>query len=95
MAQTTTISVEIPTGRKALVLTHNIRYDEKGNWLGYEVIEVEKTFNGAEAERLKQVLGCPECGGIGKHQSYWVRTGQDGFGTVEGYTRQCSRAGKS
>lgn len=85
------VSVSIPTGRKALVTTDRVIYDEKGNWLGREVIEVEKAFTAAEVERLQQILGCPECGGIGKHMSYFVRTGQDGSGTVEGYSKQCSR----
>ncbi len=86
-----TIEVKIPTGRKALVVTHDVRYDQWGNWLGYEVIEVEHTFSDKEADKLRQFLGCPECGGIGEHKSYFVQTGQCPAGSVEGYTKQCSR----
>jgi len=84
------IAVDIPAGRKALIVTDIVRYDEKGNLLGREVIEVEKTYSAAEVQRLRQILGCPECGGIGTHTSYFVRTGQNGFGDVEGYSQKCS-----
>jgi len=92
--KTTVVGVTIPVGRKALVVTNNVRYDNKGNWLGHEVIEVEQTFDRAEAERLQQILGCVECGGIGEHKSYFVKTGQCGGGSVEGYTKRCTRAPK-
>ena len=87
----TMIEVAVPVGRKALIVTREVRYDEKGEWIGYEVVEVENTFTRKEAERLQQVLGCPECGGIGTHKSYFVSTGQHPCGSVEGYTKKCSR----
>ena len=87
-----TVTVQLPKGRPAYISTDQIRYDERGNWLGREVILVEKTFSKGEAETLQRFLGCLECGGIGEHRSYFVKTGQDGFGTVNGYTKQCTRA---
>lgn len=90
---TKAISVDVPVGRSAWIATDNVRYDEKGNWLGREVVQVEHTFSREEAQRLQKILGCPECGGggIGEHHSYFVKTGQDGFGSVDGYTKQCTR----
>jgi hypothetical protein len=36
---------------------------------------------------------CPECGGFnGDHRENWVKTGQDGFGSVEGFWQKCNTA---
>ena len=86
-----TIAVKIPVRRPAYVQTSEVRYDAKGCWLGREVILFQETFSKEEAERLQQIFGCPECGGIGEHKSYFVQTGQHPAGSVEGYTKQCSR----
>jgi hypothetical protein len=85
-----TIAVKIPVGRPAYIQTSEVRYDAKGCCLGREVILVQETFSTEEAKSLQQILGCPECGGIGEHKSYFVQTGQNPAGSVEGYTKQCS-----
>ena len=90
---TRTIEVKLPVGRPAYITTDGVRYDAKGNWLGREVIYINETFSREEAEILRQFQGCPECGGIGEHKSYFVKTGQHPAGSVEGYTKSCTRSG--
>jgi hypothetical protein len=87
------IEIAIPIGRPAYISTDEARYDAKGNWLGREVKLIEQTFSREEAARLRRYQGCLECGGIGEHKSYFVETSQHPGGTVEGYTKQCSKGG--
>src|SRR5208282_5569298 len=70
---TRTVEVKLPVGRPAyVVVTDKVRYDAKGNWLGHEAVLIEETFSEDEARVLRQYQGCPECGGIGEHKSYFV-----------------------
>ena len=64
-------------------------YDYKGEFIGHMVVEME-AFT---AEELKATnTACEECGTFGgEHKEYFVKTGQCGAGSVEGYYRKCSR----
>ena len=71
---------------KHLITTYKVIYDQTGGWLGREVIEVD----GFTAGELKSQPYCPECGAYnGSHREYFVKTGQDGGGGVDGYYRKC------
>jgi hypothetical protein len=39
--------------------------------------------------KVKITNGCPVCKGVSKHKELFVKTGQDGFGTVDGYYVKC------
>jgi len=72
-----------------LVATRKGMYDAKGHSIGYQIIEVPEAYTYEEAQKRSKEIGCPECGGIGEHNWYFVRTGQNGAGSVEGYSKQC------
>lgn len=73
---------------KRLVTTSNWLYDSTGKPLGREVVEIEAF---TEQELKQNGNQCSECGGFGGvHREYFVKTGQDGFGSVDGYYRRCS-----
>ena len=65
-----------------------VRQDEKGRWLGHEVVEKE-AFTYEELNPVR----CSECGlANGAHGEYLIKTGQHPAGSVEGYYKKCSKA---
>lgn len=66
----------------------NKLYDYKGEFIGFVVREME-SFT---AEELKATnSACKECGAFGgEHREYFLKTGQCGAGSVEGYYKKCS-----
>lgn len=71
---------------KRLILTGKAIFDNKGKWLGREVIEVDG-FTSEEVKKLDNY--CKVCTGAnGVHKEVWVITGQGG-GNVDGYYTQC------
>ncbi len=74
---------------KRLVTTNTTVYDQFGEWLGKEVIEVD----GFTELELKSNPSCYECGAYnGAHRDYFIKTGQCNAGSVEGYYKKCSRS---
>jgi hypothetical protein len=72
------------------VNSENMLYNAKGEVVGYKVIEME-AFTKEELASSQ----CTECGGPnGYHREYFIKTGQCGAGSVEGYYKMCSRKGK-
>lgn len=74
-----------------LVNTNKKIYDSSGLLVGTKVEDRSDVF---EIEELPR---CLECEGFlmkGRHHQMFIKTGQSGFGDVEGYYRNCS-TGKS
>jgi len=67
-------------------------YNYLGNMIGYEVQEVD----GYTEKELRDTGAlCSECGKAnGNHGDYFIKTGQDGLGSVDGYYKDCGRKGR-
>lgn len=72
---------------KRLVVTGTSLFDINGRSIGKEVIEAE-AFTREELNSAR----CSECGAAnGAHSDYFVQTGSDGFGSVQGFHKNCTK----